>query len=431
MLDSIWDILWKNKDVKDRGITFINENGDIFISYSELVEKAQELSRDYKDKGIKSGKKVVFQIESQILFVVSFWACQYIGAIPVLLNKARTPQEQEFLIKVLVSLKEYVLIDREGRLCFTKDNESTESTSTISEEDVALILFTSGTTREAKGVELSHKNIIWSVLGGFEQLINADVIKDFWISWLPLTHIAGLAGFHIFPVAMSLNHGVMEPFAFIQRPNVLMEKVSEYGATHIFLTNMGMDLLINFISNSKTKFDLTSLKVVMTGSELINYKLCESFLKIFSDFGLRQDVFTPVYGISEAGGACCISLNELKIMYFNAECLKIGKEVYCERNKHPEAIGLVSVGKVHPSVQIKICDQEGKSLSIYHVGLVCIKGNSVSEKILTLVFNGEVGGLPTRESGKKNSEELESYWYNTGDLGVMTEDGLYIIGRHK
>lgn len=255
-------------------------------------------------------------------------------------------------------------------------------------DDEAVLLFTSGSSGDPKGVALSHRNVLANVCQFGTRL---DLPKDSTIlGCLPLFHSFGSTATLWFPVIEGVN--------LVTYPSPLETKrLAELIALHqvnIFLSTP--TFLRGFMKRTEPA-QFASLKLVVTGAEKLPQSLADAFEQKFS---IRPQ---EGYGLTETSPATNFNMP----------------------NPEPKA-GTValpssrdgSVGQMLPGIAVKITDPvTDQELPLDHQGIIWLKGPNV--------FHGYL------DDPKKTAEVLSADgWFRTGDVGRVDDDGfLYIEGR--
>jgi len=445
----------KNKSITGKGVTLITDSGkDIFLSYQDLYKRA--LKRLYYFQavaGLQHGDKIIFQIEDNQEFVISFWACLLGGIIPVPLTFANNPEIINKLLNVwkIVGYSKVVMptkllkkiqkhfedLSTESNVNYQNFENNTLGIETIKEwennnqnktgqasdvkpDDLAFIQFSSGSTGDPKGVMLSHKNIITNIYDISSSSLWTENDKS--LSWMPLTHDMGLIGLHLTPLVLQCDQYLMATFLFAFYPLSWMRKVHELSITITSCPNFGYEHFLSFLNDVDFKdVDLSSLRIILNGAEPISYKVCQHFLNKLEPYNLRRSSILPVYGLAE--GSLAITNNPLgetiKTHTISRNSLMIGSKItITEGNDDNNSTVLVDLGIPVGQVKLDIRDDKGKSLQEETVGLVFIKGKNVMRGYFN---NVSVTKALLSEDG----------WFNTGDLGFLKENRLTIIGRLK
>ena len=243
-------------------------------------------------------------------------------------------------------------------------------------DDDVVILFTSGSEKSPKAVELTHRNIGSNLRDVVEvmQLSNQDVI----MSVLPLFHVFGQMTNFWLPLTMGMTAVTCaNPLDYKRIPGYMREEqVTMIAATPIFFAG--------YLRESKPG-DFASVRLMAAGADKTPDWLREGYQKKHSIELLEG------YGTTETSPVVSI-------------------------NSH-EANRPGSIGKVLPGAQVKITDiQTGKELSAGQEGKILVKGD--------LVMKGYFDDL------EETSLHIVDGWYDTGDMGVLDEEGfLWHRGR--
>ncbi len=267
---------------------------------------------------------------------------------------------------------------------FAHAEESTFTDAKL--DDMALMLFTSGTTGQPKGVMLSHGAIIAhgeAILDASE--LDAREHPIIQISALPMAHIFGIG---------RMNYGYMVPkeyadgFAVQEQrfePERFMARIQEHRCTD---AAMVPTMLAMILSHPKfSQYDLTSLVKIDIGAAPVPVELGQRF----SDAcGCR---IRQVYGMTENAGIA--SADRITMPY------------------HPG-----SAGRPYFNVDLRIFDDDGKELAPGQPGEVVTRGPSTM--------------MGYYKRPEETAQTLRNGWLHTGDIGYLDEDGwLYIVDRKK
>ncbi|HTL57315.1 MAG TPA: AMP-binding protein [Candidatus Limnocylindrales bacterium] len=249
-------------------------------------------------------------------------------------------------------------------------------------DDLATIIFSSGSTGDPKGVMLSHYNV-GSNVQQLEQIFGLDR-DDGMLGILPFFHSFGFTGTLCLPAILGVR--------VVYYPNPLDAKaigplVSQYRLTFLLATPTFLQLYLRGCSGE----DFGSLRVVMTGAE----KLPERLAVAFEDqFGIRP---LEGYGCTECAPAVAVNTHDFRSAGFRQVGGKRGK-----------------IGHPVPGVCVRIVDpQTLDPLPAGLAGLLLIRGPNVMLGYL---------GRPD-----KTGEVLRDGWYTTGDIAAMDQDGFLQI----
>lgn len=442
--NSLVDVL-ENRITGNKGIIFINNKEDKFITYNELYNKALKALKGLQDKGMKKGSELILLIDDNESFLVLFWACLLGGIIPVPVGYNKENKFKVFQIakslnnpnlvadfKNIANLEKFLgesklnpFEDFLKNMTFNSDeilnrNDFEDSFGIIerpNSKDIAFVQFTSGTTGNSKGVVLTHENLLSN--------INAIIIgvkgseEDSSLSWMPLYHDMGLIGFHLTPLLANTNQHFIPTSLFVRRPVLWLKKASEYKVKTLACPNFGYEYFLNFFKPATASdWDLSNVRVIFNGAEYISTEICDVFLKTMAPYGLNNNVMFAVYGGAEASLAVAFPpLGEgfIKVS-LHRDFLSIGDEIREVEEYSENAVSFVDEGYPVNECNIKICDKDNKELKESRIGFIHIKGKNVTCEY----YHNEI---------EAQKYILEDGWINTKDLGVLRNGRLIFIGR--
>lgn len=438
------NILQDRSLVSDKGINFI-ESGDseYFMSYQDLYDSALRALGYLQDNGIKSQNELVFQIDDNKTFVITYWACILGGIIPVPLTVGQTDDHKQKFFNIWTILNDpYVILSEQGLSLLADYASKNLSEFDFSEavnrqvdqyeilnasregeiynaepEDIAFIQFSSGSTGSPKGVILTHENLITNVIAIAASA--AYTSDDSMISWMPLTHDMGLIGFHINPLYIGMNQHLMPTNLFVRRPALWLDKTSEYKVSILCSPNFGYKYVLKHCNFDQVGWDLSSVRVLYNGAEPISMSLCEEFVDKMEDYSLRRTAMCPVYGLAEASLAVSMSkLDDAVISYhFDRNKLNFGDEVSVEQSSE-HAVSFVNVGRPVNDCHLRIADTDNVEVPAQVIGNIQIKGRNVTS------------GYYNNQEATENALVGDG-WLNTGDMGFIRDGALYVTGRIK
>lgn len=387
--------------ISDLGVTYTWRQVNIL---TDLAVKDLEM------KGIKRGTHVAIWANNSIRWVILFFALQRIGAVAVLMNEAYKWRELEAAlatcdveyifyssrykdsdhIKTIQKLNlDKLPVFREGFLVSDEvlkvpavECDSVQSYEEINSHDVSSILFTSGTTGVAKGVMLTHYNIVNNAKGIVDRLQWKNEEKI--CLSVPLYHCFGITVGIMGAIHAGASMHIVRRFS----STAVFEVVEKYKC-NIF---NGVPTMFLALKNSaaKTQYDLSSLKGgLMAGSAI----LPAEYNEICKEFGL--DRLNTAFGQSESSPAITVS-----------------------KDKDSVEKRACTSGKCMPDVEVRIV-KDGKILENMQEGEIQTRGYHVMKGYYKM----------PEETEKVLDKEG---WLATGDLGFLDEEGyLHITGRIK
>jgi thioester reductase-like protein len=284
--------------------------------------------------------------------------------------------------------------------------------------------YTSGSTRDPKGVMVTHDNILHNC----PLVINHDAPVV--VSWLPQYHDMGLIGCYLYPALKGgTTHG-FAPTDFIQRPALWFDSIKAYGASCSAAPNFAYDYCLRAGRLSKESLencDLSTLKLLLAAAEPIKPGTYTRFLQAFQPYGLKSESFIGAYGLAE--NTLAVSQGGRNIVSVNKNGIALGKaRMTTEVSEIDAAAQIVSCGVPLPGLNVKIVDPERHfALEPGHVGEIWVAGES---KCLGYWNNPELS-LKMFHARLVDDSPYDDGYLRTGDMGFIHEDELFICGRIK
>lgn len=384
------------------------------VSYGELQKRIDAFSASLLQKGFKKGDHLAVILANSPEFIISVYGAMQIGVVVVPMNPIYTKDEMAYILRdsdamgcvaydqhaplfaamdaKLPNMKHYFLLTtREEKADFPSIREKVTPyeplivhktafsiDDSITEEDVAVILYTSGTTGQPKGAMLTHRNIY----------SNARDISDY----LQIGHgdkfVCVLPMFHVFCFTIAVNTPLISGGTILIfgkfSPKEVIEVVKEEKAT-VFA---GVPTMFSFLYQypNSTPQDLQSLKLCISGGAALPVALLENFEKKFN-----VEVYEG-YGLSEASPVCT----------FNP----------IDRSRKPGSIGTQIT-----NVECRIFDELGNALPPHEVGELVVKGPNVMKGYYKLE--------------EETKQTIKDGWLYTGDVAYQDEEGYFFIVDRK
>ena len=431
----------------DRGITFIEGKQDHrSLSYAQLYDWALMQLADLQQAGLTPGAQLIILHNDNQTFLEAFWACVLGGIVPVPVAVGISDEHRAKLFRIFNKLERPHLFTSQDNLerlvSFAEQHNLHESLQVVQSKtvlaeklqnheqrgqrhepkpgDIAFIQFSSGSTSEPKGVVLTHKNILTNINAIIQRA--ALTPDDATLSWMPLTHDMGLIGFHLVPLAGGFNQCLMPTELFSRRPLLWIEKVSEMKTTATCSPNFGYKHFLKALGNKKLDVDnLSHVRLIYNGAEPISVDICNQFLDVMQAYQLPRECMYTVYGLAEATLAVAFPVpGELfQTLYLDRHAMRANEPVQFVEKGHADAVVHAVEGKAIHDMEIKISTEDNAALPANHIGLVQIRGGSVTAGYY---MDDEANRIALTGDG----------WLNTGDLGFVTDAGdLIITGREK
>jgi acyl-CoA synthetase (AMP-forming)/AMP-acid ligase II len=439
------DVLESNRGV-DRAVTYVDgENSERRVPYGDVYTRALGILYHLQAMGARRGDKMIIFLSSNEQFLDGFWAAVCGGITPVPLAVGISDEHRHKLLRVARKVDKPLLYTDSKNLqrleaLAAQVGESAlfgelkarsflvESITDISRpgklhrpapDDLAFIQFSSGSTSEPKGVMLTHGNLIANTQGS--TAVDKFNDQDVTLSWMPLTHDMGLIGFYLMQFANRVHIHLMPTELFVRRPLLWLQVASRKKVTITCSPNFGYRHFLKVLGDRRLEgVDLSSIRLMYNGAEPISVDLCNEFMNALAYTGLKRQAMYPVYGLAEASLA--VTLPELGSGYrwvrVNRHKLAVGSRIELNPVDTRDALELMCVGRVVPNTEVRIADDLRAPLPGGIVGHILIRGASVTRGYFG---DPEATALAISADG----------WVDTGDLGFMHEESLYIAGRSK
>ncbi len=431
------------------GITLYFEDEDEppqHKTYTKLWAEVEAAATALAARGVLPGDRVLLVLPTSFEFVISFFAVQRLGAIPVpsyppaALERVETGLERiahignhagaewcitnKALRPVLGNLALLIgslrrITAAENLLEDSADEEILERKLKPLEEITSLmpcfIQYTSGSTGNPKGVLLSHENVCSNIhaIGQAAQFTRKDSVA----SWLPLYHDMGLIGGLLTSVYWRVPLALMPPTAFLMRPVRWLKMITDHKATLSPAPNFAFALCNKRVRPSDREgINLSSWRLALNRAEPVSAKTVEEFVAKFSTNGFKAEAMFPVYGLAESSLAVSFPRpgEPQRFQEVDRAALAAGQVVPATG---PGSITIACVGRPVPAHEVLVVDEAGNSVGKNEVGHIVVRGPSLMR-----------GYFRDQE---RTREIMRNGWLWTGDLGYMSDGGLYVTGRAK
>jgi fatty-acyl-CoA synthase len=283
--------------------------------------------------------------------------------------------------------------------------------------DIGLLQFTSGTTSASRAVAVRHGQMVGNP-GAVIDLVGVRPGETF-VSWLPLYHDMGVMGM-VGSLAKGLNLCFMATQTFIHWPGAWLEAISRYRGNIGVAPNFAYGLAARLLALGRSQADLSSLRCLVNGAEMVDRSTVESFVAAAARHGLVPEVMCPMYGLAEATLAVSVTrpTEPARFLRVDREVLEDGRVV--ERADLAGSRDLASCGTPLPGTTVEVTDDRGDPVPDGEVGQIRVRGPGVVGRYWA------PDGAPHPERLCDPQGRLL-----TGDLGVRHEGELYVCGREK
>ncbi|QOZ06359.1 malonyl-CoA synthase [Bradyrhizobium sp. CCBAU 51765] len=379
----------------------IETHDGVHISYGDLIARAGQMANVLVARGVKPGDRVAVQVEKSVANIVLYLGTVRAGAVYLPLNTAYTlneldyfigdaepslvvcdPSKAEGLAPIAAKVKAKVETlgpDGMGSLTEAADKASSEFATVAREnDDLAAILYTSGTTGRSKGAMLTHDNLASNSLSlvGYWRFTDKDVL----IHALPIYHTHGL---------------------FVATNVTLFAR-----ASMIFLPKLDPDLIIKLMARATVLMGVPTFYTRLLQNPALSHETTKHMrLFISGSAPLLADTHREW---SARTGHAVLERYGMTETNMNTSNPYDGERV-------PGAVGFPL-----PGVSVRVTDPEaGRELPREEIGMIEVKGPNV--------FKGY-----WRMPEKTKAEFRPDGFFITGDLGKIDAKGyVHILGRGK
>ena len=392
---------------------------DKSTSYAELEGAIGKLATGLKQLGVGKGDHVALLLGNTPHFIISLYATMRIGATAIPINPIYTPDEISYIIengdvkavialdlllplveigvKAFPQVESYIVCETtpdvaqkvealsEAAKAKTKLFTHVIGTATeiaqpeqVADDDIAVILFTSGTTGHPKGAMLSHGNLYSNArdVGDYLQMSASDRI------------IATLPVFHVFALTVVVNAPLMKGATVLLAPRFSPAEIFALAKKYEATVFAGVPTMFNFLYQFEDGDveAFSHLRLAISGGASLPVSLLHAFE---NKFKVR---ISEGFGLSEASPVTC----------FNP----------LDRERKAGSIGMSIV-----NVENKVVDENGDELPIGEVGELIVRGPNVMKGYYKLPIDSSLA--------------IRDGWLYTGDLAYQDEDGYFFIVDRK
>ena len=387
------------------------------ITYGELADLTDHYARAMYDIGIRKGDRVAVWALNCPEFFIAYYGNAKLGAISVPVNTMFTPEEAHYILdnagaKAIVAHSSFEpalhqLWQRlpelqHGVVIPTEDTDSEfttwddllrqgadalayadESALDFKHEpqprEVAVFLYTSGTTGHPKGTMLSHRNLLWDADATRQALPLS--YEDVGLCVLPMFHSFAELVFMIFPLTVGASAAILERF----HPAAVLQAIHDHKVTLFGGVPSMFAMLLQVPRDQRPP--VTTVKYWVSGGAALPATVFESFKEEFGMAIIEGDGPTecsPVVSVNPVAG--------------------------------PHKLG--SVGRPLPGIQVRILDDNDREVGTGEIGEIAVKAPSVM--------------VGYHNEPEATAEAMRGGWFHTGDMGRVDEDGyIYIVDRKK
>jgi long-chain acyl-CoA synthetase len=379
---------------------------DQTITNLQQYQYACKFATMLKSHGVSTGTRVIVMMPNSPEVMNAFTAVWKIGAVIIPVTPSWTAREVRYLMQDsgatvaitspelaprlveassgVESIREILVIGKTeipGVIEIAAEVDSAdpyESMFDAAADDMAMLLYTSGTTGDPKGVMLSHQNLMASNEMMYR---NSEGIKDFRsVAALPLSHIFGV-------IVMNLGFRLGSRVRILPKwdTRAVFDAIQELKVNRMSVVPTALTYMLNF--PQRDQYDVSSLEHVGSGGAALPEAVRVEFERVF-DCTVKQG-----YGLSETAAAL-------------------------SGYRHDEPYREGSVGRPLPGVDVCLLDDDNAPVASDQPGEICTRGPHVMRGYLN--------------KQQATEESIVDGWLHTGDIGNIDDDTyIYITDRKK
>jgi long-chain acyl-CoA synthetase len=381
------------------------------LRYKDLYKKVLQMVQLFDELHIKKGDTIILWAYNSPNWAIVFLACAYKGVVAVPIDAKATP---EFVEKIHIAVHSKAIFHSAYKLPPQLDNKpivldyldkylnglqaSDISQSTVDENDLLEIVYTSGTTGDPKGVMLTQKNLLANITA-VKKVVHIEPHQTF-LSVLPLTHLFEQNPGFLAPLSLGCTIVYMQGI----RPSLIFKTMKEERITNMILVPRLLKLFADGIKREFEQKGLTNLfsALLEFNGPLVLKKVL--FFPVHKKFGTHFHFF--VSGGAPLPHELDAFWSKMGFTILQGYGLTESSPVLTVNALEKKRGG--SVGFALPGITLKTND----SGEVYAKGDNITKGYYQKEKETKELFDGE--------------------WMKTGDIGEIDKDGyLFLKGRQK
>lgn len=380
------------------------------ITYGSFLERAHSFAGYLQGEKLEKGDRILLWSASRIDWMVAYLGALLIGAVIVPLD---INSKEDFISRIEESTEAKYLITTQKQYSGLKQPPAplididdlpqrpldAATLPHITGNDLAELVFTSGTTGQPKGVMLSHRNITSDATAAVK-VVNI-VSDDRALSILPLSHM-----FELTIEIATIHAGASIVYARTLSPDTLLKLLATQDITVMVLVPQVLQLFMNGVERQVRQLKKEKQwKVLQSIAAHLPFRLRPAlFRQVHKRFGERFRFFVSGGAYLPPGLHKGWENMGFRVLqgYGATECSPVVSAIPYDEHLSD------SIGKPLPGVEVRIAED----------GELLVKGPNIA--------------LGYWKNPEATAAAFKDGWYYTGDLGYMDEDGnLYLKGRKK
>jgi fatty-acyl-CoA synthase len=426
-----------------KGLNFHDARANLVRAYryAELRRDALAAAHRFVARGIAPGERVALIAETGAEFVALFFGALYAGIWPVPLPLPTSFGGKEaYIDQLAVQLKSAgpaLLLYPSDVAMAAAAAEATGVTGLnwasflagpaeeaplpqAKPDDIAYLQYSSGSTRFPHGVVITHRALMSNLAAHAASMKIGS--GDRGISWLPFYHDMGLVGCMLTIIANQMSCDYLKTEDFARRPLAWLDLITRNQQCSMsYAPTFGYDICARRVSSQTdvaNRFDLSRWRVAGNGADMIRPDVMQFFVDTFAPAGFKASSFLPSYGLAEATLAVTVMPPGEGIVVQMVEETLLAGGGPGERDRPQRYRSVVNCGKPVREMEVEIRGDDGSRLSEHEIGRIFCRGTSVM-----------VGYFRDEEATRACLDE--DNWLDTGDMGYLSDNYLYVVGRAK
>ncbi len=429
---------------------FLSEDVDdiVEITYQALDHQARCIAAKLQQLDLP-GKRAVLLYPAGLDFLATLLGCFYSGTIAIPLpaiHASWLKRKQENIQHIIRDADPTIILTTQAmgrvirpafranaamprtRWLFTDTIDPVLSEQwqpyIASQTDIALLQYTSGSTRTPRGVKISHGNLMHNnerIRRGFGHSTESHAVL-----WLPHHHDMGLVGI-LQGIYTGFEQTLMSPLTFLQHPLRWLQAISDYRATTSGGPNFAFARCIQTISPAqRDTLDLSSWDLAFIGAEPIRADTLARFADFFRPAGFQETAWFPSYGLAESTVMVTGPPKQEAPTVLTLDAQALGQG-FLAPPAQPDAQTFTPVGCGFSwDGHIRIVDPNTLTLcEPDQIGEIWIASESVSIGY----WNNPTATEASFDAYLKKTGE--GPFLRTGDLGFYRDENLFVTGRIK
>ncbi|MEU8365346.1 AMP-binding protein [Nonomuraea sp. NPDC048882] len=415
--------------------TYLLAGGErVRLSRAELLGTVRRQAAALRAAGVGAGDRLALVQEDPATFVPAFLGALWVGAVPVALAPpppvGRRDAWRDTMTALLAAVTpQMVCLSGEAEAALKPSRAVTyealaaeaevvgPDTAEPVEKDLnatAYLQFSSGSTGQPRAVVVSAGSLRANCRAIMIEGLRADPDRDVGVTWLPLHHDMGLAGFVLAPLTVGVPVVFLPTRAFVRDPSAWMRLMSEEHGTISFASTFAYALAAR--RPKPDGLNLSAVRVLGCGAEPINADVLRAFVSVYRPAGLDPCVLLPCYGLAESTLAVTFGGAGQGLRTDRVRRGPLQEHGHAEpAGADEDAFEVVECGRPFPGHEVTVVDDERWPLPERTIGEVMVAGPSVAAGY----------------DGEPETAFMPDGRLRTGDLGYLADGSLFITGRKK